>query len=339
MRMLPIRKIVLESNFNRSVAKKRPSLAYETRLGRMYEGESEEVLAAYPITRQKGRVRLLFTSPPFALNRKKKYGNYQGEEYIDWIASYAPLFREYVCDKGSIVLELGNGWEPGQPTMSTLSVEALLAFKKKADLYLCQEFICFNPARLPTPAQWVTVKRTRVKDAFTRVWWMSPSPDPKADNRRVLTQYSDSMKKLLRRGTYNSGKRPSEHHIGKQSFLTNNDGAIPPNVLIPSVVDMQDEILKSIGAATNILSITNTGASDPYQKFCRANGIEPHPARMPSKLVEFFINFLTDPADLVLDPFAGSNTTGAVAEQLGRRWLSIEANPDYVQASASRFRV
>jgi hypothetical protein len=71
----------------------------------------------------------------------------------------------------------------------------------------------------------------RLKDSFTRVWWMSPSDRPKADNRRVLKEYSESMKKLLASGKYNHGKRPSEHHIGERSFLKNNGGAIPASVL------------------------------------------------------------------------------------------------------------
>jgi len=214
--------------------------------------------------------------------------------------------------------------------MSTLPLEALLAFREKAGLHLCQEFICFNPARLPSPAQWVNVKRVRVKDAFTRVWWMSPNENPKADNKRVLTRYSESMQHLLRRGTYNAGRRPSEHHIGERSFLTDNGGAIPPNVLIPPAELMLPELLE-------VLSIANTRTNDPYQLYCRKNGIQPHPARMPQRLVEFFVDFLTDPGDRVLDPFAGSNTTGFVAEQRRRKWTAVEANPQYARASAARF--
>jgi site-specific DNA-methyltransferase (cytosine-N4-specific) len=279
---------------------------------------------------RRGKYQLLFTSPPFALNRKKKYGNLQGEGYIEWLASMAPIFREQVKLDGSIVIELGNAWVQGEPSMSTLTMKALLAFLERANLHLCQEFICFNPARLPTPAEWVTVRRIRVKDAFTRVWWMSPSGNPKADNRRVLTEYSDSMKDLLRRGTYNSGPRPSEHRVGAASFLSNNNGAIPPNVLIPAFSDVIPDLLE-------VLPIANTRSGDPYQVYCRRHDIRPHPARMPARLVEFFIRFLTDPGDLVLDPFAGSNTTGAVAERLGRKWVSIEASKDYIRASQARF--
>ena len=310
-------------------SKARPKSVYETKLGRMYCGKAEDLLAAYPITIRRGKVQLVFTSPPFPLNRKKKYGNLQGEEYVDWLAAFAPLLRDYLTEDGSIVMELGNAWEAGLPTMSTLPLKALLAFQEKADLHLCQEFICFNTAKLPTPAQWVTVDRTRVKDAFTRVWWMAPSPTPKADNRKVLTEYSKSMKRLLERGTYNPGRRPSEHQIGKTSFLADHGGAIPPNVLMPKLQHMLPELLE-------VLPIANTRSTDPYQEYCRQNNVEPHPARMPTELVRFFIEFLTDERDLVLDPFAGSNTTGAEAERLGRRWLALEADPGYAASSRSR---
>lgn len=296
----------------------------------MFNGMCEEVLCQPSVRRYRGKVQLVFTSPPFALNRKKKYGNISHHEYVDWLAGFGPLFRELLAPDGSLVMELGNAWVPGEPTMSTLSIKALLAFQERADLHLCQEFICFNPARLPTPAQWVTVERIRIKDAFTRVWWMSATPRPKADNRRVTTRYSKSMEKLLERGTYNSGRRPSQHMIGTKSFLTNNGGAIPPNVLIPPRENTWGDVFE-------VLPIANTRAKDPYQAYCREHGLAMHPARMPEQLVEFFVEFLTDAGDLVVDPFAGSNTTGAVAERLGRKWLAIEANPEYVQASRSRF--
>lgn len=305
--------------------------AFQTDLGLMYQGDSEQVLRKRPLTDRIGQIQLLLTSPPFPLNKKKKYGNLTGEAYLKWLTGMAPLFRDYLKPDGSIVLELGNAWNPGSPTMSTLPLKALLGFLEAGRLNLCQEFICFNPARLPTPAQWVNVERIRVKDAFTRVWWMSPSERPKANNRRVLTEYSKSMQDLLRKGTYNSGHRPSGHNIGAKSFLSNNGGAIPPNVLVPTE---QVEDLPLF----EVLPIANTRATDDYQKYCRNNGIPVHPARMQEKLAEFFIEFLTEKDDIVLDPFAGSNTTGAVAERLLRQWVSVELNSDYVAGAEARVR-
>jgi site-specific DNA-methyltransferase (cytosine-N4-specific) len=314
------------------------TIAYKRPRGTLYVGDSLHALAHAPLTKYRSKVQLVFTSPPFPLNRKKKYGNLQGEEYVEWLAEYAPRLTEYLTSDGSIVIEVGNGWDAGQPTVSTLAIEALLAFKKKAGLHLCQEFICFNPARLPSPAQWVTVERCRVKDAFTRVWWMSPTPRPKADNGRILTEYSGAMRKLLERGTYNPGTRPSEHQIGETSFLADNGGAIPPNVLMPSASAILQEILAAGNETTDVLSIANTSTADPYQRYCRENDIPQHPARMPMKLVQFFVDFLTEPGDLVLDPFAGSNSTGFVADLRDRRWVGIEADEHYAYTSEERFK-
>jgi DNA methylase len=304
--------------------------AYTTASGRLYAADAAAALAAPALRRRQGQVQLVFTSPPFPLCREKRYGNLRGDEYAAWLAGFARPLADLLTPDGSIVLELGNGWVPGRPTVSTASIRALLAFQEAADLHLCQEFICYNPARLPTPAEWVTVRRVRVKDSFTRVWWLSPTPHPKADNRRVLTAYSDSMRRLLRKGTYNGGRRPSQHHVGHESFLSDNGGAIPPNVLVPPAADSPEP-------PDAVLPISNTGSNTRYLRACRALGVTGHPARMPEGLVEFFVRFLTDHGDLVLDPFAGSNTTGAVAERLGRRWIGIEREPEYARASFARF--
>lgn len=305
--------------------------------GRMFCGDAADVLESPALRKQKGKVNLVFTSPPFPLNRKKRYGNLAGDQYVRWLSSFAPKLREFLASDGSIVIELGNGWVKGRPEMSTLPLEALLAFKREGGFYLCQEFIAYNPARLPSPAQWVTVERCRVKDAYTRLWWLSAVEKPKSDNRNVLSDYSHSMRKLLERGTYNAGTRPSAHNIGRRSFLKNNGGSIPPNLLVDSVEDVLPDFLERLPALHGVIPVSNTDSYDPYQRYCRENGIELHPARMPGKLVRFFINFLTEPGDLVLDPFAGSNMTGFIAGTNQRRWISIEKERMYALSSASRF--
>jgi site-specific DNA-methyltransferase (cytosine-N4-specific) len=281
----------------------------------MLAGLSDEILDDGSLSRFEGKINLVFTSPPFPLNRKKRYGNQTGDNYVRWLCKFGPLFKKMLTPDGSIVIEMGNSWEPGLPVMSTLALRALLEFQSQNDLHLCQEFVWQNPARLPSPAQWVNVERIRVKDSFTRLWWMSPHHKPKADNQRVLQAYSQSMQDLLRRGVYNAGRRPSEHSIGETSFLKNNGGAIP----------------------SNVLTFANTLSSDAYHTYCRRNGIAMHPARMPIELATFFVKFLTEPGDIVLDPFGGSNTTGAAAERLERYWISIEAKQDYIEGSRGRF--
>lgn len=313
-----------------TVGRSRPRLAYQTKAGQLFHGPAEKLLTHRLLKPAQKQVQLVFTSPPFPLQRQKKYGNLNGDEFARWLAGFAQPLSDMLTPDGSIVLEIGNGWNPGVPTVSTAGIKALLAFQEAAGLHLCQEFICFNPARLPSPAEWVTVRRTRVKDSFTRVWWLSPVPHPKADNRRVLTEYSEAMRKLLKKGSYTGGQRPSEHRIGEKSFLTDNGGAIPANVLVPPNSEQPVE-------PEAILSIPNTTNNSHYHRRCREQGVTRHPAAMPEALVRFFVQFLTDPGDLVLDPFAGSNTTGAVAEELGRKWIGLEADAHYAELSQLRF--
>ena len=316
---------------------------YRTSLGAAYCGDSARVLRSRPFLAHQHKVQLAFTSPPFPLNTKKTYGNLQGEAYIRWFANFAPLLRQLLTDDGSIVVEIGNAWLPGEPVMSTHVLEAFLRFLKKGDLHLCQEFIWYNPARLPSPIEWVNKERIRVKDAFTRVWWMAPTTRPKADNRKVLREYSPSMKRLIATGKYNPGPRPSQHLIGAESFKADNGGAIPPNVgdadALPSLgaTITPKQFAHLLAETDNLLKAANTVSSDDYRKFCLGRRVPVHPARMPRTLVDFFVRFLTDEGDTVLDPFAGSNTTGAVAESLGRRWMSIEAEWAYAAHSIGRF--
>lgn len=293
-------------------------------------GDSVELLSGSLGQQLKGTVQLLLTSPPFPLNDKKRYGNKMGNEYLEWFSHLATIWSPLLTPTGSIVVELGNAWEPGRPIQSLLPLKAVLSFVEapNADLRLCQEFVCHNPARLPTPAQWVTVEHIRAVDSFTHVWWMSCSDKPKSNTRQVLRPYSSSMKELLAKGTYNAGKRPSGHTIGKTSFLKDNGGSLPHNVLGVDPEDPQEAI--------NLLSVSNTASTDHFSRRCRELGLTPHPARMSSKLAEFFIRFLTEPGDLVLDPFAGSNTTGACAQKLDRHWISIEVDREYERQAEIR---
>ena len=308
---------------------------HRTRLGRYYVGDSKYLLRGPLSQRLRGKVQLILTSPPYPLNRKKSYGNHTGPSYKRWFIGLAPLFAELLRPDGSIVIELGNAWLPGRPVQALLHLESLLGFVRAPDanLRLCQQFVCFNPSRLPSPAAWVTVKRLRATDSFTHLWWMAKSDFPKADNSRVLRPYSQDMLELLRRGKYNNGRRPSHHGISKEGFLRNNGGSIPQNVLEIEALDPERP-----PRVPNVLRIANTGSNDFFFRECRAREVTPHPARMPASLASFFVHFLTDPGDLVLDPFAGSNTTGFVSELAGRRWVAIEQEKTYVEQSRIRFR-
>ncbi|WP_081503881.1 DNA methyltransferase [Alicyclobacillus hesperidum] len=284
---------------------------YQTDLGKMYCGNSLDYLFD---PRNRDSVDLIVTSPPFGLVRKKTYGNEDADKYCDWFRPFAEGFKRVLKDSGSLVIDIGGAWIPGSPTRSLYHFELLIMLVKEYGFHLCQEHYWWNPSKLPTPAEWVNVRRVRVKDAVNTVWWLSKTPFPKANNRRILAPYSDSMMDLLENG-YQAKERPSGHIIS-DNFSKNNGGAVPPN----------------------LLAIANTESSGQYQDYCRANGYPIHPARFPAQLPEYFIRFLTDPGDFVLDPFGGSCVTGKVAEQLNRQWACIELDAGYLQGAISRFQ-
>jgi DNA modification methylase len=309
------------------------SIAHQVSSGKYLVGDIEAVLSSALLRKLKGTVNLILTSPPFPLNHKKSYGNLSGEEYLAWVERIAPKLASLLAPDGSIVIEIGNSWEPQRPVQSLLHLKALMAFVEApdAELRLCQQFICYNPSRLPSPAQWVTVERARVTDSFTHVWWMARTDSPKADNKKVLRPYGDDMRKLLSTRKYNGGHRPSEHYINPESFLRNNGGSIAHNFFEMTPLDENRAV-----RLPNVFSFSNNASNDHYSRACKKKNITPHPARMPAGLASFFIEFLTDPGDLVLDPFAGSNTTGEIAASLGRRWVAIDAEPEYAKHSEIR---
>lgn len=283
---------------------------FRTRLGRIVLGDSSDAMRGLP----DGSVDLIMTSPPFALVRKKEYGNASSDRYLEWFRPFAAQFRRVLRPNGSLVIDIGGSWIPGLPVRSLYHFKLLIMLCDEFGFHLAQEFYWWNPARLPTPAEWVTVRRIRVKDAVNCVWWLSPTPWPRASNTRVLQPYSDSMLELLRNG-YTPKKRPSGHEISPK-FAKNNGAAIPPN----------------------LLAIANTESNSSYLRYCREHGIPPHPARYPAELPEFFVRMLTDPGDLVVDPFAGSCVTGEVCERLGRRWICYEIEEEYLRGAVGRFR-
>ncbi len=321
---------------------------YSTNFGKLLLGDSTDILKNKLSRYYKNKIQLIITSPPFPLNAKKKYGNLNGDEYKNWFSNLGILFKELLTENGSIVIEIGNAWEANRPVQSLLHLESLLSFVKEANLNLIQEFICYNPSRLPSPANWVTVNRIRAVDSYTHVWWIAKTDFPKADNRKVLRPYSKRMQKLLESQSYNLGKRPSGHSISRTGFLKDNNGSISHNLLEfePIERDRENRLPKNItdfieddnNLPSNVLSLSNTNSSDFFSKTCRENGINRHPATMHPALIAFFLQFLTDENDLILDPFAGSNTTGYVAEKLKRKWVGIEILKEYAEQSVIRFQ-
>ncbi len=284
-------------------------ISFSTKFGRAIHGDSLDVLRAL----EGNSVDLIMTSPPFGLVRKKDYGNVDADEYVEWFGPFAREFHRVLKDGGSLVIDIGGAWHQGLPTRHLYHFKLLIALCDDFKFHLAQDFYWWNPSKLPTPAEWVTIRRVRVKDAINTVWWLSKTPWPKASNRRVLQPYSPSMHELLARG-YRAKKRPSGHDISDK-FSINNGAAIPPN----------------------LIAIPNTESNSYYIRYCQEKGLPVHPARYPAALPEYFIRMLSDKGDLIIDPFAGSCVTGEVAERLARRWMCVEMNEAYLTGAIGRF--
>ncbi len=284
---------------------------YKTRLGFTVCGDSRDLLAGL----EDDSVNLVITSPPFALQRQKEYGNVDQSDYVDWLTGFARLVHKKLRKDGSFVVDLGGSYMKGTPARSLYNFRTLIRFCDDVGFFLAEDFYWFNPSKLPSPIEWVNKRKMRAKDSVNTVWWLSKTEWPKADISKVLAPYSDRMKKLLSDpGSFYKPKvRPSGHDIGV-GFAKDNGGSIP----------------------SNLLQISNSESNGKYTKWCKVAGTEMHPARFPEAFPEFFIRMLTEPGDLVVDIFAGSNTTGCVSERLGRHWRSFEERLDYIAASVFR---
>lgn len=289
-----------------------PTPVYITNYGQAYLGDSAQLLKSLP----SNSVDLVMTSPPFALQRQKSYGNENQDVYVDWLIEFAWEVKRVLKDTGSFVIDLGGAYQKGVPIRSLYNYRVLIRFCDELGFKLAEEFFWFNRSKLPSPLEWVNKRKIRVKDSVNTIWWLSKTDFPQADVTNVKVPYSQRMRKLLENAEafYTPTERPSGHDITK-NFAVDNGGAIP----------------------SNLLDIPNTESNSQYQRLCKQVGVKTHPARFPEKLPLFFIQFLTKPGDLVLDIFSGSNATGHAAEQLSRKWLAFELNQEYMATSAFRF--
>lgn len=336
---------------------------YTTSHGAAYQGDSRKLLDELP----ENSINLVVTSPPFALQKKKEYGNKDPDDYNEWFMNFAKKVERVLTEDGSFVVDIGGGWEKGKPIRSLYHFELLCQLAgDEGPFNLAQDFYWYNPAKLPTPAQWVTIERIRVKDAVNHVWWLSKGDRPKADNRKILKEYSDSQKKLMEEG-YRDKKRPSGHDISDKFDDPKQDGAIRPNLWSevsdhlypPDILELlnQSEVSRELLSVAereglveelaeavlgdyfqdNVVELANTASNTHYLKACNELDVTPHPARFPRDLPLLFIQLLTDPGDYVLDIFAGSNVTGRVAEDADRQWLAFEYQERYLETSKLRF--
>jgi DNA modification methylase len=262
-----------------------------------------------------GSVNLIYCSPPYPISNGRAYGGFSVPAWLDWMRGLGERWLDLLQPDGSLMVNLGTVYQRGAPLESPYQERFILQMVDELGYHFAGRQFWFSPSKLPSPMPWVVVRRQRVKSSVEPILWFSKGKFPKADNRRVLVPYKPRTLKRYIGKPGDETERPSGYRFGDASFSKDNGGAIPPNLIVaPGVV-----------------------SNDAYREKCRAIGLPGHPEAYPEALPDFGIRLTTEPGDLVYDPLAGSGTTAAAAERLGRRWITSDQALAYVQGSAFRF--
>ena len=265
-------------------------------------------------------IHLVVTSPPFPLARQRLYGNPSETEYVAFLLeALAPLVRHLVPG-GSICLDLGQDiFEPGLPSRSIYLERLVVALHDRLGLHLIDRLVWHNPSKPPGPTRWASIARNQLNVAWQPIICLTNDPAKlRADNRRVLEPHTEKHRQLIERGgeqrtgSYGDGA----YTMAPGRFAHATPGKIPRNVITRG---------------------HRCSDTDAYRRDAKALGLPVHGAVMPLSVPDFLIRFLSEPGDLVADPFGGTAKTGMAAERLQRRWIVAERALDYLRAAAVRF--
>lgn len=272
---------------------------YQTAMGAAYVGDAADFLQ----TLEDQSVNLIITSLPSRLEHALESVDVTQPEYLDSFISIARGFRRVLADDGSLIIDVGLDPEPSESARSRCQRELQHVLETEVDLTRSADCRWCDAAYLPANGEAPTCASTDVAGAVHRVWWFSRRECPKGDDCYALIERSADMNMLL------------ERHMQAVP-----DEPVAPRELLPA----------------NVLVFDGTSEAE-YVFACRAAGLRPHPGPFPVEMAMFFICRLTDPGDLVLDPFAGSNVAGAAAEREGRRWLAFERQDNRLHGGRLRF--
>ncbi|MGH7045758.1 MAG: DNA-methyltransferase [Stellaceae bacterium] len=244
-------------------------------------------------------VDLVITSPPY--DGQSKYGN--GEKYErEWyrgtfLTVTAEIFR-ILKPTGSFVLNYRSKRRGDE--RGTLQYEMIFWLRDQGFLF-CEDFVWGKPS--PPPGRF----NRFLKDAVEYCFQFAKGPGWQFFPEQCLTpaRWDAADRERRKRLAHNYERVNAPSGQGRKRVQAG------PDMVRPST----------------LLHLEPDFSPNPVR----------HPARFPLALPTFFINLLTMPGQMVIDPFAGTNTTGLAAEQLGRRWLAIELDAKYAAIVPSRF--
>ena len=284
---------------------------YKTRSGKAYAGDAMELIKHIP----DGSISLIVTSPPYALKNGKKYGNVDSMAYVRWFMPFVDEFYRVLREDGNLVLSIGRDMTIGTLAESPWNFKLFAELRENEKFYLKGEFAWAGPTPSSVPEEWIRVKRVGIKDAVNYVWWFTKNSRFNYGRKNALSPYISKVMRTIERRKY----------AELRSVEYNADG--------PVLRDYRYSVL------IKFLTVGDRESDRRYVEACRNHNVKAHPARYPLRLPEFFIKYLTERGDVVLDPFAGSNTTGEAAEGIGRLWIAFEINSEYLDGSMFRFDV
>lgn len=252
----------------------------------IYLGDSREVLKEL----EDNSVDLIFTSPPYADQRKNTYGGIHPDRYVEWFLPITEQLLRVLKPTGTFVLNIKEKVVNGE--RSTYVIELILAMKKQGWLWT-EEFIWHK--KNSYPGKWPN----RFRDSWERLLQFNKAKKFNMYQEEVMVPIGDWAKTRLS-NLSEKDKIRDESRVGSGfgkniSNWLNRDKAYPTNVL-------------------HLATECNN---------------KNHSAAFPEALPEWFIKLFTKDGDVVLDPFMGSGTTNIVAYKMGRSSIGIDVQPEY----------
>jgi len=252
----------------------------------IFLGDSKEVLKQLP----DNSVDLIFTSPPYADQRKSTYGGISPEEYVQWFLPISQELLRVLKPTGTFILNIKEKVVEGE--RSTYVMELILALRKQGWLWT-EEFIWHK--KNSYPGKW----SNRFRDSWERLLQFNKD--------KKFNMYQDAVKVPI--GDWAKGRLKKLSETDKVRDNAKNGSGFGKNV--------SNWVGKDTVYPTNVLHFATE---------CQNKN---HPAAFPENLPEWFIKLFTQEEDTVLDPFAGSGTTLVVAQKMRRNSIGIEILPEY----------
>lgn len=265
----------------------------EPEVNQILLGDCEQVLGAFP----DDFFDLIFTSPPYADQRKNTYGGVGPDQYVDWFMPKAAQFLRVLKPGGTFILNIKERVVDGE--RHTYVLDLILEMRKRG-WYWTEEYIWHK--KNSYPGKWPN----RFRDSWERLLQFNKSRDFKFYQDDVMIPVGDWAKNRLSNLSETDKKRDeSKVNSGfgkKVSNWINRKMVYPTNV-----VHMATEC-----------------------------GNRNHSATFPLDLPKWFIRLFTRENDVVLDPFIGSGTTAVAALELNRNFVGIDILPNFVEISTQR---